>query len=168
MWCIYRHSVILIPGWAAHPDLYSLKVPVSPDFHNNQFLLVRSSLCYSSTTALLTELVCLLVIRAYLRVTLTKEIHQSSDSTYFFTDQFLWESPWLNYEISPRLWDSQSSRWTVGFFEVLFGVTAILESGRVGPELEEESTERVKVPRVRTKQSIHFSEDVIYLQISGQ
>jgi len=44
----------------------------------------------------------------------------------------------------------------VEFFEVLFGVSAILESGRVGPELEEESAERVKVPRVRTKQSIHF------------
>lgn len=40
----------------------------------------------------------------------------------------------------------------MGFFEVLFGVTAILESGRVGPELEEESAERDMVPRVRTEE----------------
>lgn len=78
--------MILIPGWAAHPDLYSLKVPVSPDFHNNQFLLVRSSLCYSSTTALLTELVCLLVIRAYLRVTLKKFIKVQIPPIFLLTN----------------------------------------------------------------------------------
>lgn len=66
-------SMILIPESATHPDFRSLKVPVSPDFHSNQVLLVRSLLYYSSKTALLTELVCLLVIRAYLRVTLAKE-----------------------------------------------------------------------------------------------
>ncbi len=77
IWSVYTHthtcSMLLIPEKVAHPDLCSLQVTVSPDFHNSQVLLVHGLLCYSTTTALVTELVCLLFRRADLRVTSAKE-----------------------------------------------------------------------------------------------
>ncbi len=77
IWSVYTHthtcSMLLIPEKVAHPDLCSLQVTVSPDFHNSPIFLVHGLLCYSSTTALVTELVCLLFRRVDLRVTSAKE-----------------------------------------------------------------------------------------------
>lgn len=69
--------MLLIPEWAARLDLDSLQVPVFPNFHNNQALLVRNSLCYSSTTALLTALIYLLIIIAQEKITKSLEAHSN-------------------------------------------------------------------------------------------